>query len=172
MKNWSCKPPHPSNGWCWMRKRWWISTPPVSSTASGATLLAERGVTVAVSRANHSTAELLSRYHLLELIGENRPYPTNRHAIAFYLARSWGGYAVNCGHTLNRLPMKIRNKQGGNHSGIQESEFRSQNVGYSKKKFKDLLRGRKPLDVVLAVFFMTWSNAPLQASESSCPHEY
>lgn len=45
------------------------------------TLLAKRGVTVAVSRANQSTAALLSRYHLLELIGDNRLYPTNRHAI-------------------------------------------------------------------------------------------
>jgi SulP family sulfate permease len=43
--------------------------------------LANRGVTVALSRANQATADLLSRYHLLELIGENRLYPTNRHAI-------------------------------------------------------------------------------------------
>ena len=28
-RNWSRKPPHPSNGLCWMRKRWWILTPPV-----------------------------------------------------------------------------------------------------------------------------------------------
>ena len=48
------------------------------------TSLAKRGVTVAVSRANQSTAALLSRYHLLELIGENRMYPTNRHAIAAF----------------------------------------------------------------------------------------
>ena len=48
------------------------------------TSLAERGVTVAVSRANQSTTALLSRYHLLELIGENRLYPTNRHAIAAF----------------------------------------------------------------------------------------
>jgi hypothetical protein len=26
----------------------------------------------------------LARYHLLELIGENRLYPTNRHAIAAF----------------------------------------------------------------------------------------
>ena len=45
------------------------------------TWLAKRGVTVAVSRANQSTAELLAHYHLLELIGKNRLYPTNRHAI-------------------------------------------------------------------------------------------
>jgi high affinity sulfate transporter 1 len=48
------------------------------------TLLAKRGVTVAVSRANQSTAVLLSHYHLLELIGKNRLYPTNRHAIAAF----------------------------------------------------------------------------------------
>jgi MFS superfamily sulfate permease-like transporter len=48
------------------------------------TLLAERGVTVAVSRANQSIAALLSRYHLLELIGKNRLYPANRLAIAAF----------------------------------------------------------------------------------------
>jgi high affinity sulfate transporter 1 len=45
---------------------------------------AERGVTVAISRANEPTAALLARYQLLELIGENRLYPTNRHAIAAF----------------------------------------------------------------------------------------
>ncbi len=48
------------------------------------TSLAKRGVTVAVSRANQSTVELLARYHLLKLIGEKRLYPTNRHAIAAF----------------------------------------------------------------------------------------
>jgi high affinity sulfate transporter 1 len=48
------------------------------------TSLAKRGVTIAISRANQSTASLLSHYHLLELIGENRLYPTNRHAIAAF----------------------------------------------------------------------------------------
>jgi len=46
------------------------------------TWLANRGVTVALSRANQPTAALLAHYHLLELIGENRLYPTIRHAIA------------------------------------------------------------------------------------------
>ena len=41
-------------------------------------------VTVAVSRANEPTVALLARYDLLDLIGENRAYPTNRHAIAAY----------------------------------------------------------------------------------------
>ncbi len=45
---------------------------------------AGRGVTVAVSRANESTTALLARYQLLKLIGEDRLYPTNRHAIAAY----------------------------------------------------------------------------------------
>jgi SulP family sulfate permease len=45
---------------------------------------AERGVTVAISRANESTTALLARYQLLELIGEDRLYPTNRHAIAAF----------------------------------------------------------------------------------------
>ena len=48
------------------------------------TWLAKRGVTVALSRANQSTTALLSRYHLLELIGKDRLYPTNRHAIAAF----------------------------------------------------------------------------------------
>jgi len=48
------------------------------------TWLAKRGVTVAVSRANQSTAALLADYHLLKLIGENRLYPTNRHALAAF----------------------------------------------------------------------------------------
>ncbi|MCJ7501117.1 SulP family inorganic anion transporter [bacterium] len=48
------------------------------------TWLANRGVTVALSRANQSTAALLAHYHLLELIGEKRLYPTNRHAIAAF----------------------------------------------------------------------------------------
>jgi SulP family sulfate permease len=43
--------------------------------------LAKRGVTVAVSRANQPTSALLAHYHLMELIGEKRMYPTNRHAI-------------------------------------------------------------------------------------------
>ena len=45
-------------------------------------LLANRGVTFAVARANPHLPPLLKRYDLLELIGENRLYPTNRHAVA------------------------------------------------------------------------------------------
>jgi hypothetical protein len=37
-----------------------------------------------LSRANQPTHALLSHYHLLELIGKNRLYPTNRHAIAAF----------------------------------------------------------------------------------------
>jgi MFS superfamily sulfate permease-like transporter len=48
------------------------------------TSLAQRGVTVAVSRANQPTVAWLTQYHLLELIGENRLYPTNRHALAAF----------------------------------------------------------------------------------------
>ena len=48
------------------------------------TWLDKRCVTVALSRANPSTTALLRHYHLLELIGENRMYPTNRHAIAAF----------------------------------------------------------------------------------------
>jgi MFS superfamily sulfate permease-like transporter len=50
--------------------------------------LADGGVTVAISRANEPTAALLAQYHLLDMIGENRLYPTNRHAIAAYRKES------------------------------------------------------------------------------------
>lgn len=46
------------------------------------TLLAGRGVAFAMARANPQLRPLLQRYHLLPLIGENRLYPTNRHAVA------------------------------------------------------------------------------------------
>lgn len=46
--------------------------------------LIERGVTVALSRANETTSDLMAHYHLQKLIGENRMYPTNRHAIAAF----------------------------------------------------------------------------------------
>jgi high affinity sulfate transporter 1 len=45
------------------------------------TLLANRGVIFAVARANPQLPPLLRRYGLLELIGENRLYPTNRDAV-------------------------------------------------------------------------------------------
>jgi len=48
------------------------------------TWLANLGVTVALSRANQPTSALLAHYHLLELIGKNRLYLTNRHAIAAF----------------------------------------------------------------------------------------
>ena len=48
------------------------------------TSLTHRGVTVALSRANQTTTNLLVHYHLLELIGEKRLYPTNRHAVAAF----------------------------------------------------------------------------------------
>ncbi len=48
------------------------------------TSLTKRGVTVAVSRANPLIRDLLANYHLLKLIGENRLFPTNRHAIAAF----------------------------------------------------------------------------------------
>lgn len=48
------------------------------------TSLAQRGVTVAVSRANPRIRDLLAKYHLLKLIGEDRLYPSNRHAIAAF----------------------------------------------------------------------------------------
>jgi len=46
--------------------------------------LAEREVTVAISRANPDLLDLLKRYHLLEFIGNEHIYPTNRHALAAF----------------------------------------------------------------------------------------
>ena len=45
-------------------------------------LLASRGVTFALARAKPQLPSLLQRYKLLELIGADRLYPTNRHAVA------------------------------------------------------------------------------------------
>ena len=53
-----------------------------------ASRLAKRGVTFAISRANPHTVSLLSQYHLLDLIGKHRLYPTNRHAIAAFRTHS------------------------------------------------------------------------------------
>ena len=50
--------------------------------------LRDRGVTVALSRVNPEQLELLKRYDLLELIGEEHIYPTNRHAVAAYREES------------------------------------------------------------------------------------
>lgn len=44
-------------------------------------LLSERGVTFGMSRANKPLVKLLANYELLDTIGENRLYPTNRHAV-------------------------------------------------------------------------------------------
>jgi high affinity sulfate transporter 1 len=46
--------------------------------------LSNQGVTVALSRANQTTVSLLEHYHLLQLIGEDRLYPTNHHAVSAY----------------------------------------------------------------------------------------
>lgn len=45
-------------------------------------LFADQQVAFAIARANPQLPPLLQRYHLLPLIGENRLYPTNRHAVA------------------------------------------------------------------------------------------
>jgi hypothetical protein len=74
----------------WKRSLNKMNGRPISLMRSGCstdqvlTWLANRGVTVALSRANQPTSDLLAHYHLLELIGENRLYPTNRHAIAAF----------------------------------------------------------------------------------------
>lgn len=47
-------------------------------------LLSELGITFAISRPNRPMTALLSHYELLEEIGRDRLYPTNRHAVAAY----------------------------------------------------------------------------------------
>jgi SulP family sulfate permease len=59
------------------------------------TLLAGRGVTFAVARANPQLPPLLMRYDLLELIGKNRLYPTNRHAVA--------AFRQECGQVMSEV---------------------------------------------------------------------
>jgi MFS superfamily sulfate permease-like transporter len=48
------------------------------------TLLKKRGITFAVSRADRSFRSWLEKYDLMELIGQGRFYPTNRHAAAAF----------------------------------------------------------------------------------------
>jgi len=48
------------------------------------TMLAERNVTLAVSRADRSFRSWLEKYELMELIDQRRFYPTNRHAAAAF----------------------------------------------------------------------------------------
>ena len=51
------------------------------------TLLAERNVTFAVSRADRAFRSWLEKYELMELIDQSRFYPTNRHAAAAFRER-------------------------------------------------------------------------------------
>jgi sulfate permease, SulP family len=47
-------------------------------------LLASRGITFAISRPNHPLSRLLTHYGLEQQIGQDRIYPTNRHAAAAF----------------------------------------------------------------------------------------
>ena len=47
-------------------------------------MLADRGVTFAVSRADRPFRAWLEKYHLMQLIDQRRFYPTNRHAAAAF----------------------------------------------------------------------------------------
>ena len=65
----------------------------VDTTGAGAlrqaiTMLAERDVTFAVSRASRSFRSWLEKYDLMEFIDENRFYPTNRHAAEAFRGNS------------------------------------------------------------------------------------
>jgi high affinity sulfate transporter 1 len=58
------------------------------------TLLKNRGIVFAVSRADRSFRSWLEKYDLMELIDENRFYPTNRHAAAAFREETKGGSRV------------------------------------------------------------------------------
>jgi uncharacterized membrane protein len=48
------------------------------------TLLTERDITFAVSRADPPFRSWMDKYELMELVDESRFYPTNRHAAAAF----------------------------------------------------------------------------------------
>ena len=58
------------------------------------TLLKKRDIVFAVSRADRSFRSWLEKYDLMELIDENRFYPTNRHAAAAFREETKGGSRV------------------------------------------------------------------------------
>ena len=47
-------------------------------------MLAEKGITFAVSRADRPFRSWLEKYELMELVDPGRFYPTNRHAAAAF----------------------------------------------------------------------------------------
>jgi len=53
-------------------------------------LLSKHGVTFAMSRPSPRLSRVLKHYHLMELIGENRMYSTNRRAVAAYQQQEKG----------------------------------------------------------------------------------
>ena len=61
-----------------------IDTTGAQTLRQAITLLAGRDVTFAVSRADRAFRSWLEKYDLMELIDENRFYPTNRHAAAAF----------------------------------------------------------------------------------------
>ncbi|HEV7476059.1 MAG TPA: sodium-independent anion transporter [Pyrinomonadaceae bacterium] len=65
------------------------------------TNLNQRDVTVAVSRANPRIRNLLAKYHLLKLIGEDRLYPSNRHAIAAFREETGQTTPATSGHLVS-----------------------------------------------------------------------
>ena len=57
---------------------------PITDLRQAITMVADRDVTFAVSRADRSFRSWLEKYELMELIGESRFYPTNRHAASAF----------------------------------------------------------------------------------------
>ena len=65
-----------------------VDTTGAEALRQGITLLAERDITFAVSRASRSFLSWLEKYDLMEMIDEGHFYPTNRHAAAAFRGES------------------------------------------------------------------------------------
>jgi SulP family sulfate permease len=74
-----------------------IDTTGAAALQQVAGILAKRDITFAVSRAGRSFRSWLERYELMELIGQRRLYPTNRHAAEAFRAETAGAAAPNRG---------------------------------------------------------------------------
>ncbi len=77
-----------------------IDTTGAESLHQAITLLAKRDIIFAVSRADQSFRTWLEKYDLMELIDENRFYPTNRHSAAAFREATESG-AVESGAGQN-----------------------------------------------------------------------
>jgi hypothetical protein len=69
----------------------WFSLSAAGVMRQAITLLKQRNITFAVSRADRSFRSWIERYHFMELIDPARFYPTNRHAAQAFRQSSESG---------------------------------------------------------------------------------